>query len=118
MNAVMNQILCLELLFYVQELLGLIFQPGYWLSWLRLFINFHSPSIQMLGYCRKIGYNHLAVSCLYCSAVSYLSLESGVASAISHVEKYFICYIHVLRNICTYIVNLQKHIYKIRFIVH
>jgi len=55
-------------LIYVQELLGLIFQPGYWLSWLRLFMIFHSPSIQMLGYCRKIGYNHLAESCLYCSA--------------------------------------------------
>jgi len=52
---------------YAQELLGLIFQPGYWLSWLRLFMIFHSPFIQMLGYCHKIGYNHLAVSRLYCS---------------------------------------------------
>jgi hypothetical protein len=25
---------------YVQEFLGLIFQPGYWLSWLRVFMIF------------------------------------------------------------------------------
>jgi len=68
MNAVMNSDFMFGTPIYVQELLGLIFQPGYLLSWLRLFMISYSPSIQMLGYCHKIHYNLLAVSFLYCSA--------------------------------------------------